>query len=475
MLKIFKKPENLFLIICLLWGFLLAFINPPFQSFDEFEHFYKIYGFTEGTLNYKKITSYTDGTLIFKEPKTFSAQILPVSIVRIVVESKRLNPYFDEKRVVYKPSKITPQKIFEQSNYTLDKNFKTLVVHMIPSYTVISYVPHTIVLALLKAFDTPPLFMMYMLRLCSLFLYTGLIYTAIKITPVKKDLFLLVSIAPLPLYLSSTINTDHFVIGLSFLLTAYVLKLGDKKYIGKKQLSVFIVLMLLICICKFTYLPLVLLYFVIPKENYESQKTWKSAFWLMLVLCLTWIIGFILYTTHIFIGIFSYYNKNVADSILFILQHPADYLVCLVKTIAANSVEYSQRILSDFGCSDTNVNPSFIYGYFILLISNALFCDKQEKPFSQKTKIIFAAIFLSVLVLTLTANYIIFAFDSNNLITGFKGRYLLPVLPLILMMFDNKRLKLLKINLPLITVCYSVLFMIVFAATLVQRYYIFRV
>ena len=46
-----KKPENIFLIICVLWGIFFTFINPVFQGFDEIEHFYKIYAFSDGTLN----------------------------------------------------------------------------------------------------------------------------------------------------------------------------------------------------------------------------------------------------------------------------------------------------------------------------------------------------------------------------------------------------------------------------------------
>lgn len=88
LLKKLLKPENIFLILAIFWGTILTFINPPFQSFDEPEHFYKIYAFTEGTLNFKKITSITDGTLIFNKPHTLPCQIIPVNIVRIIVESK---------------------------------------------------------------------------------------------------------------------------------------------------------------------------------------------------------------------------------------------------------------------------------------------------------------------------------------------------------------------------------------------------
>lgn len=473
--NVFNKPENIFFVLCLFWGLILTFINPPFMSFDEPEHFYKIYSFSEGTLNYKKITSYTDGTLMFNEPKTFSAQIIPVSIVRIVVEVRKLNPYFDENRIIYKPSKITFKETLAQTQYKLDKNFKTIAVHMVPSYTIVSYVPHIIVLTILKAFNTAPVFMMFIMRLCSLFLYTGLIYTAIKITPVKKFMFLLTAAAPLPLYLSATINTDHLVIGLSFLLTAYVLKLCYDDRIEKvqnKHLFIFFLLIFLICIAKFTYLPLILLFFILPAEKFQTQKTRITAFVLTAIFCVVYIILFLAYNIHIFSGIFSYYNKSSAEMISYILHNPLSYPAVLIKTIFINGFQYTQRMLADFGCSDTSINPFIVSGYLILLIIHTMFYDKQKNALTLNKKLILCFIIISVIFITLSANYITFELDTQNLIAGFKGRYILPVLPLFLLLFDNNNFKPYRFNFTAFTLFYSIVFMIVFVITLVNRYYI---
>lgn len=473
LLKKLLKPENVFLILAIFWGTILTFINPPFQSFDEPEHFYKIYAFTEGTLNFKKITSITDGTLIFNEPKTLPAQIIPINIVRIIVEAKKLNPYFDENKKIYPAQKISPQTILAQAKYPLDKNFKTIVVHMIPSYTIVSYVPHTITLAILKAINTPPVYMMFILRLCSLFLYTALIYAAIKLTPVKKYTFALISIAPLPIYLGATINTDHLVIGLCFLLTAYTLRLIYKtEKIDTKKLLLFFLLIFLICVCKFTYLPMILLFLTIPKEKFLSAGLKIKSFMTMLIVCTGWITGFILYNINIFKGTFTYYNKNALNAIISIFQHPIDYIIRIIKTLIFYFNEYTTRMLSDFGCSDTNVSGLLITAYFILLIFTAIYYDKQEKPFSQKQKYIFSFIFIAVLILTLSANYIIFAYSPRGLIEGFKGRYLLPVLPLFLFLFDNSKFKQCKTNLFVVSIVYSLIFMLCFIFTLINRYYL---
>ena len=128
-------------------------------------------------------------------------------------------------------------------------------------------------------------------------------------------------------------------------------------------------------------------------------------------------------------------------------------------------------MLSDFGCSDTNVSGLLITAYFILLIFTAIYYDKQEKPFSQKQKYIFSFIFIAVLILTLSANYIIFAYSPRGLIEGFKGRYLLPVLPLFLFLFDNSKFKQCKTNLFVVSIVYSLIFMLCFIFTLINRYY----
>ena len=52
MKKVIFKTENLFLIFCLFWGLIFVIVNPPFQAPDESEHFFKMWGYTQGTLRH---------------------------------------------------------------------------------------------------------------------------------------------------------------------------------------------------------------------------------------------------------------------------------------------------------------------------------------------------------------------------------------------------------------------------------------
>ena len=70
MYKEIVKPQNIFAFICLLLGVFFVFFNPPFQTPDEAQHFFKMWGFTQKTYNFKVLNGY-------------SGDILPDSIIKI--------------------------------------------------------------------------------------------------------------------------------------------------------------------------------------------------------------------------------------------------------------------------------------------------------------------------------------------------------------------------------------------------------
>ena len=475
--NLIQKPEKIFLVFCLFWGIILAFVNPPFQNFDEPEHFFKIYAFSDGTLNFKRITSYTDGTFYFDKPKTFTAQVIPISIVQLVVQSKRMNPYFDENKMYNEGTKTSVKEIINSSNIQLDKHLKTIIIHPIPSYTIFSYFLSVCVMFLLKICNTNPLYMMYLMRLCSLFLYTGLIYYAIKITPVKKSMFLVLALMPSALYLAGAINTDYMIIGLSFLFLAYCLKLAfssEVEKISKRQFLKLSICAILISISKFVYTPLILLFLIIPKEKFDSQKQRMLYFLSLLVISFLTISCFLYFNLKIFENTFSYYSTNSHIEMLTNLFHnPLSFLALLTKTILFYGTIYLKNSISDFGFSDTNVPSLIIYFYLILIGLVSIEGEKEEYNIDIRKKSLFLFIFVFSLFLIFTANYLNFALEPTGMISGFKGRYLLPVYPLLFLSLYNTKLYFKKFKPVWITLFYLLFFLVIFIFAIIFRYYTF--
>lgn len=454
-LSILKKPQNVFLIFALFWGLMFAVINPPFQAPDEYAHMYKIYGYTDFSLSFKKLNSR-------------AGQILPISLTKTVK---------DFTRVTFFPSsKLSKSEIIKSLDIPLEKNKTSFQVYNPASYTPVSYFPHFLVMWVMKVLSVNPIWMMYILRIVSLITYVALVYTAIKTTPIKKWLFVLISILPMSLYEASALSTDALTMGLSFLYIAYVLKIAlCNKVFSKKDGVIFALLITLISICKFAYLPLILMYFMIPKEKFPNGR--MAYFFWVLVLNVLFIGAFLACTIHNVSGLVPEFSqrhlKSISEVLKFIITHPLTYLHGVFETVFRLTTEYIETIIGRFGWMDTCLPVFVINSYVLLLIFASVFNTEDENSdgnidYTLKMKLIGVGIYALTFFITLTSVYLIF--QQWPVITGLQGRYLLPVFPLMCLFFTTKKLKFKY--LPLLIVISSIFLLFVSIIVLIKRFYI---
>ena len=408
------KPQNIFAFICLVLGLFFVFFNPPFQTPDEAQHFFKMWGFTQGTFNFKVLNGY-------------SGDILPDSVIKI---SK-----FD--RLCRHPElKTSAGEIFSALKIKLEKDKTAFYVFTPTSYTPVSYFPVFLILWAMKLINVPPLIMLYIMRLCSLFLYTGLCYQAIKIIPFKKWLFVLLTLLPMAVYEGSSATADPLTTGTGFLLVAYTLYLAysdSVKNIGKKELCVFGFLITLLLLCKYAYLPFLLLYFVLPKKKFSSAGYDKK-----------FMIAFILNRFHWFMDF-------------------------VFKTVHAYWMSYYYAFIGLLGCNDAPLPLFALNFYSVMLFGSALIkTNNEEKTVCLKDKIIFVFIFLLTGLIILASVFILF--QCYPLFCGVQGRYFIPVMPLFFLLFDNKRIVWNKFPILLIL---CILILIPFSVTtILNRFYL---
>ena len=419
MIKKLFKTENIFLIFCLIWGVLFLLINPPFQSPDEPEHMFKMYGYTEGSYN-------------FKIKNGWSGQILPVSFAK-------LYKYYDEYRLTMGKTSLYQTKI--NSEIKLDKNNKTFLRYNVPAYTPLSYFPSFIVLWLLKFFNVAPVMMMYILRFCSLFTYMALCYIALKIMPCKKVLLFLLATLPLNISQAASVSTDGLVFGVCFIFLAYTLRLKFDNSIEKisgKQIILWQVLSAIICLLKFAYSPLLLLYFLIPVSKFESRKAYLKNFLMAFVINIV-IISLFLFSALRFSDIrdYAYFHNNRPVSVLVknIVAHPADYAIAMIKTTIVSFNMYVQNVISNIGIS-LLVIPLFGTNlYWFLLFLSVLYKPETEKDmnFCIRDKMFLSAAVIVSYIIVLTSVYLVY--QTYPVILGMQGRYLTPLLPLVMLLF----------------------------------------
>lgn len=464
----FTKVENIFIVFCLAWGIIFLIINPPFQASDEPSHMFKMYGFSEGILTFQK--------------KSFSGETqagltLPASLAMAALQNHQMIYDFSVKTNL-----ADTKKMF---NLSLEPQKKMFCAFSVPSYTPISYFPGFIILFIMKIFKIAPLIMMYILRFCILLTYLALIYFSIKITPIKKWLFFSAATIPQAIYFASAINTDAIVTGLAYLSTAYTLYLtfdNSVQKVSTKQISILAILLTLLNICKFPYINMFLLIFIIPKEKFETNKT-RFLFFTYLFL-LNALIDFILVGSNLLMnqGITSInatQNIPLSKFISFVFLKPLILIKILLYYFIVRGFYYLQGIFALFGWSCVMVPPYVTLIYLTLMTSCGIINEKTEPEFkiTLKHKLIFASIFILMTLLTAFVGLALFGIQSGTgiFITQarlFQGRYWIPLVPIIFLTFNcNKARFNLNAYKIFTTICFCVLLFIC-SIILISRYYI---
>lgn len=466
--EFFQKTENIFVIFCLFWGMLFLFINPPFQANDEPEHMYKMYGFTQGTLNFQEKTI---------EGKKQTGLVLPVNLVSIAQREKRL--------VLHPQKKTSLSETKMLSKISLNPQVKSFKGFAIPAYTPVSYFPGFILLWVMKLFKIAPLSMMYILRFCTLLTYISMIYFAIKITPVKKWLFFAAAVVPQAIYLGSAINTDAIVTGFAFLATAYTFYIAyDKSVekITKKQMTILGLLFTLVNICKFPYIVMCLLLLIIPQEKFKSEKS--RFLFIAGVFLLNIVIDFIiLFSYFIHINKVSVMNSTNSlpafQAVHVVLQNPILYIKFLFANFILGGYYYLQGLCAYFGWSDVAVPAWVIYFYVLLLATCGFINDKNEPEFkiSVRSKIIFISVIVLMTLITAFTCFVLFSEISSHGLTIyrgklFQGRYWIPLMPIIFLIFNNNKFRFNLKWFKIITINLFNFLMFVCTIIILYRYYV---
>ena len=440
------KLEKLFLIIFLFWGILFVILAPPFTGADECSHFWKIYCVSEGHHGLKKLTSNQVNGVNYPTVTVSVGDYIPIGMVK--VGYKNIHTRF-------RPNDKTDFKTTKQIlSQPLEKNNVVFNTFPVPSYTALSYIPSVFIMKILTLFNVPPGIILYILRFVSMFTCAILIYWSIKITPVKKLLFLALGLLPTVVYQASHVNTDGLTIGLGFLFVSFTLYLAfnnNVKSITTKNLALYMVVTVYFLLCKFTYLPMILLYFLIPTNKFDSKKQKYLFFILISISVFFTTLVLTLINSYLTAGTSYTYNRIVAYHILF--NYPIIFIKAMLYTTIVHLKNCLCGFVGMFGWGETTLTLPQALSYYVLLFYAALFNDNKDSvciDFSVKQRLNLSFIFIAFYVLLFITLFLIFQISKNGIIDCFWGRYFIPVAPVFFLIFANKQF---KANRTLNTIC----------------------
>ena len=398
------------IITILTLGFIFSISTDVYHMIDEKKHFLSTLNVAVGNFNFKE--ALTD--------EEFNNIEFESSTVNFAME------YFGKR------CSLNMQKIPENESI-----FSTPA-----EYSPMLYIPSSIGINIARLLGGSMADVYIAGRMFNIIAYGILLVIMFKLLPLKKNLFYAIYLMPMLLVLAASYSIDGIVVGVIGIFIAYILKLYKENYnkIDLKKFITMVILFLLTLICKSgAYIAISLIVFILPmikimKENVKIRNT------VILILLIT-----------LFVGIYQTFkiatpsegdvrggNTSPSKQIEFLLENPTN-IVKLYSNYLRLSV-FNFNWYNDF-------NLKIFFGQYYSVITFLLFIfilyiaiTDNTYTFNKKEKTITSLSFWITFFITTFILYLSYTEVGKLTISGYQPRYLIPVLPLLLMNINSKKI-----------------------------------
>ncbi|MCL1830237.1 MAG: DUF2142 domain-containing protein, partial [Oscillospiraceae bacterium] len=325
----------------------------------------------------------------------------------------------------------------------------------------IAYLPSIIGVVIARFLGLSKIGLLFLGRFFNLLSYCFGVMYAIKIIPFRKHMMTLIGLLPICISLAGSFSYDVFVITLSFLFIAIVLKLSSsEEKVSSKKIILPAVIAVLLAPAKAIYLPLLLLILLIPIKKYENIKKVIPILALsLLAACLLWL-SFNTQALRRSIGssvavnvdavtgqeIYTVSGNNEAKQLFtfsYIVQHIPQTILLITKSFIEQSTVWIQGLvggrLGEIIAINIEIGWGFIIPLMLLVFLSTIDGTEKEYPLARRERTLMNLIGVAVVCLSVLV-CISWTPINYTTIFGIQGRYFLPVLPLFLLSTHHKNL-----------------------------------
>lgn len=398
--------EKVFLKLAIILGIIFAIITPYPHPLDEGTHYFRSFMIANGRFYDDKAKDGEIGGYVSDNFKMFNHK--QTSLKSLINDQTPLTDKYNETQTFYSNKYLS-------STIPIDHSIAAIgiFIALLLNFNVIS----TIVIA----------------RLFTLAFYIVFSYYAIRNMKYYKTSMFVIVLLPVGMWLAGTISLDPILHGACLLFSSICLKYyfndNDETKITKADIILLLLTGVMIISVKYlTFTPLLLLFFLIPKENFKSKKS----YWYVIITAIMIAIIVILWQFWM-LNEFNYVeDRNLAGKvdiklqIEYIINNPIKALKTYVGSIVNSlfisetifSYGYANRILAVFSGTMLVLSAIFEQGRYNF--------DNNIKK--KKGLILMTFVFISIVLLMFLAEYLAFTPIGASSIHGFQPRYYIPIL-----------------------------------------------
>lgn len=399
-----NKPECVFVVFALIMGIYSIAITPTRVgvSWDDEIHYAR-------TL---EVSNFLNGIMYEADVK---------NIEEYATNIYSFNGYDAESNAAYD---LELNMSYDQKDYR---------IHEFDNYGVwtISYIPAAIGIVFGRGLGLPYTCVFDMGRFFNLIMYILLFYLAIRKAKYGKVLLTAIGLIPTMIFMAANYSYDAWVVGFTVLGFSYFFAvLQEEKQLENKDIGIIIGTILLGCIPKAIYFPILFPLLFMPKHKFKNSKQRKVYYATIVGAGLLLVSSFLLPMliggagTGDARGGDGVNGVNATEQIKFILNNPFAYAKILLefelKYIGiANSGPMLQKL--------AYVGDGYFYTIVSFIILLLAFIDREQEE--KNFLVIKGACLIGnivAIVLSTTALYIDFTSVGLDTVSGMQARYLLP-------------------------------------------------
>ena len=445
-----KDTSYVFVLTAIIIGFCLAVLNPPFQECDGLSHFRRAMDVSYGNF-LGSFCNLTHENGVINVPENFSEM-----------------PYF----IATPNAKEGGYLGYLLRNMTFSS--EKITVPDSSSVTSCVYWPQGIGIWLGRTLKLNVFFVVLLGKLFNLIAYVALTFMAIKKMPVFKNLMLAIALMPITLYQAASLSPDSVLNGVTFLFIALCFNyaVGDSnEQLSWKNTIILGFLLLIMFLCKYVYICLGLLVFMIPSEKFGDKKNYWKSFVISILPIL--ILG-----GYVFLRVapdVTTSDTQIASDGMTQLQYLMGKPVMFIKVFCSTILMYFNEYLKQmdiFGNLNYELTLINIICPCVIACIGCLEGSSLPDNFSRKNRVLSLFAFLLTFYWIIMALYIADPIANpvgGSVSAGVQGRYFVGILILPFIALASKNIKI-TIKNWMYKICFVMILMDIYSIMMLYRY-----
>lgn len=442
--SIVETPWKVFLLFVLPVGLSIVFLVPPLAGNDEISHVSRAYEISHGQLITQQLPNGNYGGEV------------PTEFIKLYRSNS-----FDALRIDHDAIRSAAHSASTTSINTNDTT--PLAYSGAALYSPLAYLPHVIALKIAQFFNASILSSIYLIRVFVLLSFALLVAFALWLIPKRKYFLLTIALLPTSVLLAGIISTDAILLGTLFIIIASSVYIFEKRNPSLLIHNRPIYLLIIVSICalyvavsKVAYVIIVLL-LLFPLLYLYKNRPRKLAVWAVSCLAIPIIAALSWFTIiaandygagqRLSVNSVGIYPPTADQAVHEVVANPLRFPEMLYHTYVDDwrtAQDIPNYIMQSWSGMFTEYKITPALWFTLLVVFTLLLAFSIREPAIRHITTyhrLATAIAMVLVVAAISFSMYLYATTANSAnINGIQGRYFLPLLPYVVLLFPTAQL-----------------------------------